>query len=119
MDSKVFGDNPVLFGQSVYTIIGLAHSSDGAANGVGLVGAGHATRGLVHIRDVDLDGSVILGPDDSVTGRAEIGNNNDSIWVTFKELPIKVNDLSDPDEKLNFTTISPLRGPHRVGYSTS
>ncbi len=69
--SEVLCEHPVLLGQPVDAVVRLPHAADGAADGVGLDGAGHAPGGLVHVRDVDLDGGVVLGGDDAVARRAE------------------------------------------------
>merc|ERR1719192_396761 len=67
---EILGDDAVLLGQSVDTIIGFTHTTNLTANGVGLEPAGHPSGGLVNVGDVDLDGGVILGGDDAVAGRA-------------------------------------------------
>merc|ERR550539_1896170 len=68
--SEIFGDDPVLFGQPVDTIVRLPHAADGATDGVRLVSAGHSARLRIHIGDVNLDGSVVLCRNDAVRRRA-------------------------------------------------
>ena len=80
--SKVFGEDSVLLGEPVDAVVGLAHAADGAADGVGLPGAGHPARLGVDIGDVHLDGGVVLGRDDAVRRRAVMierrgGNENE------------------------------------------
>merc|ERR1719259_144499 len=68
------GDDAVLPGQPEERIVALAHAPDFAAESVRLVLARHATRFLVQLRDVDLDGSMVAGADNSVGGRALPGH---------------------------------------------
>jgi hypothetical protein len=63
-------DDSVLLCEPVDAVVGLPHLPDGPADGVRLVRASHAPGRLVHVRDVDLDGRVILGRDDPVRSRA-------------------------------------------------
>lgn len=59
----------VLLGQSVQRVITLTSGSDVAGQGVGGVGASDSSALLVNVGDVDLDGGVVLGLDDSVGSR--------------------------------------------------
>ncbi|MBY8978612.1 hypothetical protein KHP62_22695, partial [Rhodobacteraceae bacterium NNCM2] len=59
----------IALSQSVQRIIGLSHSSDETAESINLVLAGSASV-LVNLCDGDLDGSVVLGLDDTVGGAA-------------------------------------------------
>ena len=68
---EVLCDDSVLLCQSVDAVIGLAHSADGSADGIGLVRASHSSGRLVDVGEVELDRSVILCSDDSVT-RGEV-----------------------------------------------
>ena len=70
--SKVFGEDSVLLGEPVDAVVGLAHAADGAADGVGLPGAGHPARLGVDVGDVHLDRGVVLRRDDAVRRRAAI-----------------------------------------------
>ena len=67
---EILGDDSVLFGQSVDTIIGFTHTTNLTANSVGLVGAGHSSRGLINVRNIDLNRGVIFGSDDTIASRA-------------------------------------------------
>ena len=67
-------DEAVALGQSVHGIVGLAHGTDEAAEGVDVVLAGDGTAGLINLGDGDLDGAVVLGLDDAVGGRALAGD---------------------------------------------
>ena len=69
---EILGDDSVLFGQSVDTIVRLSHTTNLTANGVSLEGTGHSAGGFVNINDVHLNRSVIFGSDDTVASRAEI-----------------------------------------------
>lgn len=64
----------VLLGQSVQGVVSLTSTSNVAAQGVGGVGTGNGSALGVNVRDVDLDRCVVLGLDDSVSGRALSGN---------------------------------------------
>lgn len=64
----------ITLGQAVQGIVGLAHGTDEAAEGVDVVLAGDSTAGLVNLGDRDLDGGVVLGLDDTVGGRALAGD---------------------------------------------
>ena len=68
--SKVFGEDSVLLGEPVDTIVRLSHPPDGSTDGVCLVSHGHTSGGLVNLGDVDLDAGVVLGGQDTVTGGA-------------------------------------------------
>lgn len=64
------GQNAVLLGQTGNAVVGLAHSSDLAADSVDLGRLQH-TAGLgVHVDDVQLHRGMILGVDDAVAGGA-------------------------------------------------
>jgi hypothetical protein len=52
---EIFSDHSVFLRQPVEAVVGLAHASDGSADGVGLVRSGHPAGGLIHIGEVDLD----------------------------------------------------------------
>ena len=66
----VLSQESILLGQTNDAIVRFSHTADLTADGVHLGGFQH-TAGLgVHIDDVDLDGGMILGVDDSVAGRA-------------------------------------------------
>lgn len=67
-------DEAVALGQAVQGIVGLTHGADEAAQGVDVVLAGDSTAGLVHLGDGNLNGSVVLGLDDTVGGRALAGD---------------------------------------------
>lgn len=67
-------DEAVTLDQSVQGIVGLAHGTDEAAEGVDVVLAGDGAAGLVNLGDGDLDGGVVLGLDDAVGGRALAGD---------------------------------------------
>ena len=69
---EILGDDSVLFGQSVDTIVRLSHTTNLTANGVSLEGTCHSAGGFVNINDVHLNRSVIFGSDDTVASRAEI-----------------------------------------------
>ena len=71
---EVLCDDSVLLCQSVDAVIGLAHSADGSADGIGLVRASHSSGRLVDVGEVELDRSVILCSDDSVARGAELKN---------------------------------------------
>lgn len=60
----------VLLGQATDAVVRLAHHADGSANGVHLGGAGHGASVGVHIDQIQLHGSVVLGVDDAVARRA-------------------------------------------------
>ncbi len=64
-------EEAVLRGQTVQRIVRLAHGADETRQGVRLEGVGDAA-GLVNVGDVNLDGSVVLGSDESTSGRAVI-----------------------------------------------
>lgn len=64
------GNDAVLLGQTHDAVVGLAHATDLAADGVGLGTVGLATGLGVHIHDAQLHGGVILGVDDPVGRRA-------------------------------------------------
>jgi hypothetical protein len=53
--------------EPVQAVVSLAHGADKAADGVGLDIAGVAAV-LVNLGDADLDGCVVLGPDDASGG---------------------------------------------------
>jgi hypothetical protein len=67
-------DEAITLGQSVQGIVGLAHGTDEAAESVDVVLTGDGTAGLVNLGDGDLDGTVVLGLDDTVGGRALAGD---------------------------------------------
>jgi hypothetical protein len=60
----------VSLGQNVQRIVGLAHTSDLTADGIGSVGASHDASSWVDINKVQLNRSVIASADDSVASRA-------------------------------------------------
>ena len=62
----------VLGAEAVEGVIRLAHAADEAGQDVGLGGASEAAR-LINIGDVELDGSVVLGGDETAGGRAKGG----------------------------------------------
>jgi hypothetical protein len=67
-------DEAIALGQAVQGIVGLAHGTDEAAEGVDVVLARDGTARLVNLGDGDLDGGVVLGLDDAVGGRALAGD---------------------------------------------
>lgn len=67
-------DEAVTLGQAVQGIVGLAHGTDETAESVDVVLAGDGAAGLVNLGDGDLDGTVVLGLDDTVGGRALAGD---------------------------------------------
>jgi hypothetical protein len=64
-------EEAVLLCEPVEAVVALAHGTDEAADGVWLDIAGVAAV-LVNLGDADLDGCVVLGPDDASGGRLEI-----------------------------------------------
>ena len=60
--------------QAVHGVVALAHGSDEAAEGVDMVLSLDGTAVLVNLGDGDLDGSVVLGLDDTVGRRALSGD---------------------------------------------
>ena len=76
--SEVLGQNAVLLGEPVDAVVWLPHAADGAADGVRLPRAGHPARLGVHVRDVHLDGGVVLGRDDAVRRRAAMTSGVES-----------------------------------------
>lgn len=72
----VLWQNSVFLGEAGDAVVGFSHTSDFSADGVGLDGVQHTAGGFVNINQVDLDGGVILGVDDSVAGRAGKLNEN-------------------------------------------
>lgn len=66
-------EEAVTLGQAVDGVVALAHGANETAEGVGLVLAGVAAV-LVDLADGDLSGSVVLGLDDAVGGRALAGD---------------------------------------------
>lgn len=67
-------EETVSLGQSVQGVVALAHRSDEAAEGIGVVLALNGTAVLVNLRNRDLDGAVVLGLDDAVGGAALAGD---------------------------------------------
>jgi hypothetical protein len=61
-------EEAVLLCEPVEAVVALAHGADETADGVGLGLAGVATV-LVNLGDADLDGTMVLGPDDATGGR--------------------------------------------------
>jgi hypothetical protein len=61
-------EEAVLLCEPVQAVVALAHGADETADGVGLGLAGVAAV-LVNLGDADLDGTMILGPDDATGGR--------------------------------------------------
>ena len=61
-------EEAVLLCEPVEAVVGLAHGADEAADGVGLDIAGVAAV-VVNLGDADLDGAVVLGPDDASSSR--------------------------------------------------
>ena len=61
----------VFSGQTVKGVIRLGFTTDETAESVGGIGAGQTTFSI-DITNVDLDGSVVLGSDETVGGRAVI-----------------------------------------------
>jgi hypothetical protein len=61
-------EEAVLLCEPVEAVVALAHGADETADGVGLGLAGVATV-LVNLGDADLDGAMVLGPDDATSGR--------------------------------------------------
>merc|ERR1719259_946031 len=68
------GDDAILPGQPEERIVALAQPPDFAAKSIRLVLARHATRLLVQLGDVYLDGGMVAGADNSVGGRALPGH---------------------------------------------
>lgn len=64
----------VLLCQSVQGVVSLTSTSDVAAQGVGGVRTGNGSTLRINVRDVDLNRGMVLGLDDSVSGRALSGN---------------------------------------------
>lgn len=60
----------ISLGQSVQGVIGLAHGTDKAAEGIDVVLAGDSTAVLVDLGNGDLDRAVVLGLDDAVGSAA-------------------------------------------------
>lgn len=54
----------------IQRVVGLAHLTNGATDGIGLVDASDNTADWVDLGDVQLDRCVILRADDSVASRA-------------------------------------------------
>lgn len=80
------GQNAVLLGQTGNAVVGLAHSSDLAADSVDLGRLQH-TAGLgVHVDDVQLHRGMILGVDDAVAGGAGRGDNERDTGLAFCEV---------------------------------
>lgn len=59
-------------GETVEGVVGLTEGADETGEGVGLTASGGNSL-LVNIRDGDLDGGVVLGGDQTVSGRAVYG----------------------------------------------
>ena len=83
---EILGDDSVLFGQSVDTIVRLSHTTNLTANGVSLEGTCHSAGGFVNINDVHLNRSVIFGSDDTVASRAEIVIEASKLYFLKKKL---------------------------------
>lgn len=64
----------VVLGQSVQRVVSLTSASDVTAQSVGGVGTSNGSSFLIDVGNVDLDRSMVLGLDDSVSGRALSGN---------------------------------------------
>lgn len=73
----------ITLSQSVQGVVTLAHSSDETAESINLVLAGSASV-LVNLCDGDLDGSVVLGLDDTVGGAA-------LTWNVTEELNVRIH----------------------------
>lgn len=67
-------DQTITLSQSVQGIVGLAHGTDEAAEGVDVVLAGYGAARLINLGNRDLNGGVVLGLDDTVGGRALAGD---------------------------------------------
>lgn len=68
---NILSNNAVLLGESGDAIIWLSHPPDGSTDGVDLGGVAHAPGDGVYLGDVNLDGGMVLGVDQSVAGGAE------------------------------------------------
>lgn len=94
-------DNSSSFRQSVDAIVRFTHTTDRAADSIGLEGAGHSAGGLIDISDVDLDGGVILGSNDAIARRAEskqtISVNIRAIELFYNEKSISYHCLSNQE----------------------
>lgn len=64
----------VTLGEAVHGVVRLAHSTDESAQSVDVVLSGDEAAALVNLGDGDLDGTVVLGLDDAVGGRALAGD---------------------------------------------
>lgn len=60
----------VAFGQTGDAIVRFAHHSDSATDGIDFWGSGHDASVWVDFSNIELDWSMILGVDDTVTCRA-------------------------------------------------
>lgn len=67
-------EETVALGQTVHSVVGLAHGADEAAEGIDVVLAGDGTAVLVNLGNGDLDRAVILGLDDAVGSAALAGD---------------------------------------------
>lgn len=56
-------DEAITLAEAVHGVIGLAHGADETAEGVDVVLAGDGAAVLINLGDGDLDGSVVLGLD--------------------------------------------------------
>ena len=68
---EILGQNSIFLGQSVDAIVRLAHPPDGPANCVSGVVTSHPAGGLINFGEIDLDGGMVLGGNDTITGRAK------------------------------------------------
>jgi hypothetical protein len=63
-------EETVALGQAVDGVVALAHGTDEAAEGVDVVLSGDGAAVLIDLGDGNLDGAMVLGPDDAVGGAA-------------------------------------------------
>lgn len=71
----------VAFGQTGNAIVRFAHHSDSATDSIDFWGSGHDASIWVDFSNIELDWSMILGVDDTVTCRAAIKNRKKSIKI--------------------------------------
>lgn len=83
---NLLGDQTIFLGQTNNTIIRFTHTTDFTTDGIGLGTFGHTASFGININDVDLNGSVILGVDYSVGGRAKQHKNTSFVKIHKKLL---------------------------------
>ncbi|GMT28129.1 hypothetical protein PFISCL1PPCAC_19426, partial [Pristionchus fissidentatus] len=72
---EVAGNDSVLLSEAEKAVVRLAHAAEFSADGVAVDLSGNHTASLrVDIDEVDLDGSVVIGGNETRRGRALAGN---------------------------------------------